>query len=379
LLSLNNFLLIDDILRVRWKNMPMLDKSKLRPEVLKLIEQTEKLQVQGALEFLKIKENRGFQLQAYMKRIGEENEKYFRNLSSKKYNLDDLYGIFTDKEMRMLAKFYRFSVDYSIEAQVKLHPLPEDVRIEEIDAGGVPAEWQIVPKVDDKKVILYFHGGGMVLMSPKTHRALTIKIAQLTKMGVLSVDYRLAPEHSFPASLEDCVAAYKWLLSQGFKPKNIVIAGDSAGGNLVLSTLIKLRDDGIDLPIGAVALSPATDYTDQSRTIYENAKTDPILADIGIFWWLTSYLGGASPDNPLISPVIADLSGLPPLLLQASTSEMLYDHSTRFVERAKAAGVNATLQEWKDTIHVFQGFGQYDLPEAKEAINEIGKFVQNLF
>jgi len=219
----------------------------------------------------------------------------------------------------------------------------------------------------------------MVLMSPKTHRALTIEIAKLTEMRILSVDYRLAPEHSHPAPLEDCVKAYKWLLSQGIKAENIVIAGDSAGGSLTLTTLIKLRDEGIPLPVGAVALSPATDFTGKSKTFYENAKIDPILADIGIFWWTTAFLAGADPNDPLISPVLADLKDLPPLLIQVSTSEMLYDHSTRFIERAKAAGVNATLQEWKDTIHVFQGFGLHDLPEAKEAIKKIAEFIQALF
>jgi acetyl esterase/lipase len=248
-----------------------------------------------------------------------------------------------------------------------------------VDAGGVPAEWQIVPKAANNKVILYFHGGGFVMMSPKTHRLLTLEIAKITKMRVLSVDYRLAPEHPHPAALEDCVKTYKWLLSQGFKAKNIVIAGDSAGGNLTLTTLIKLRDIGIELPAGGVALSPATDLTNSSETFYKNAETDPILADRGVFWWTTSFLAGADPSDPYISPLLADLKGLPPLLLQVSTTEMLYDHSTRFIERAKAAGVNATLQEWNDTIHVFQGFGLKALPEAKEAIEKIGNFICNLF
>ncbi|MFX1298485.1 MAG: alpha/beta hydrolase, partial [Promethearchaeota archaeon] len=242
--------------------MPILDKSKLRPEVLKLIEASEKLQLKGALEYLKLPENKGFNLQAYMQKITEGNEKFFEILTGKEGAIEDLEGFFTDEEMRIIAKFYRFAVDYSIEQQVKQHPLPEDIKIEEINAGGVPAEWQIVPEADDNKAILYFHGGGMVLMSPKTHRALTIEIAQHTKMRVLSLDYHLAPEHPFPAALEDCYNAYKWLLSQGFKATNIVIAGDSAGGNLTLTTLIKLRDEGIELPLGAVALSPATDYTD---------------------------------------------------------------------------------------------------------------------
>lgn len=357
----------------------MLDKSKLRPDVLKLIEQTEKLQVKGAFEFLKNKENRGFQIQTYLQKIAEQNEKFFQKAASQELNIDDLYGIFTDEELRMLAKFFRFEVEYSMDDLAKQHPLPEGVRIENVDAGGVPAEWQIVPGADENKVILYFHGGGMVLMSPKTHRPLTVEIAQLTKMRLLSVDYRLAPEYPFPASLEDCVKTYKWVLSEGYEAKNIIIAGDSAGGNLTLTTLIKLRDDKIDLPRGAVALSPATDYTNDSKTIFENAPTDPILADTGIFWWLTSFLAGADPNNPLLSPLKADLTGLPPILIQVSTTEMLYDQSTRFAEKAKAAGVNITLQEWKDMIHVFQGFGLDDLPEAKEALNEIRKFIQNLF
>jgi len=359
--------------------MPILDKSRLRPEVLKLIEQTEKDQLKGAFKFLKDKENRGFQLQSYMDKIAEENAKFFENAASKELDIDNLYGIFTNEEVRMLAKFFRFAVDYTIACQLQQHLLPEDVTIEEIDAGGVPAEWQIVPGADKTKVILYFHGGGMVLMSPKTHRALTIRIAQLTKMQVLSVDYRLAPEHPFPASLEDCTTAYKWLLSKGYNANNIIIAGDSAGGNLTLTSLIKLRDEGISLPIGAVALSPATDFTNESSSMFENSPTDPILADVGLFWWLTSFLAGADPNNPLISPLYADLTGLPPLLIQVSTTEMLYDHSTRFAKRAKSAGVNVTLQEWKDTIHVFQGFGLYDLPEAEEALNKINEFIHDLF
>ncbi len=359
--------------------MTILDRSRIRPEILKAIDERQKIQLKGALEYLKLEKNKGFNLQAYMKRIAEGNEKFFQMLSRNEGSIEDLYGFFTDDEMRLLVKFFRFAVEYYIERQLEQYPLPEDVKIEEIDAGGVPAEWQIVPGAIENRVILYFHGGGMVLMSPKSHRALTIEIAQYTKMRVLSVDYRLAPEHPFPASLEDCVKAYKWLLSQGFKAENIIIAGDSAGGNLTLTTLLKLRDDGITLPAGAVALSPATDYTDESKTLHENAKTDPVLGDIGIFWWTTAFLAGANPTNPYISPVLAELSGLPPILIQVSTSEMLYDQSTRFIERAKAAGVNATLQEWEDTIHVFQGFGLHDLPEAKDAIQKIGEFVQSLF
>ncbi len=359
--------------------MTILDRSKIRPEILKLMDESQKIQLNGALEFLKLEENKGFNLQVYMQKLAEENEKFFQELSNEESTIEDLYGIFNYEETLLLAKLFRFIVEYSADTRLEQYPLPEDVEIEKIDAGGVPAEWQIVPGANDDKVLLYFHGGGMVLFSPKTHRHLTIDIAKKTKMRVLSVNYRLAPEHPFPAGLEDCVKAYNWLLSRGFRSENIVIAGDSAGGNLTLSTLIKLRDDGIPLPAGAVAMSPGIDYTNNSKTLLENAKTDPILADTGIFWWAPAFLAGADPNNPLVSPVFADLKGLPPILIQVSKSEMLYDHSTRFVERAKTAGVDATLQEWEDTIHVFQGFGLHDLPEAKEALIKIGEFIKELF
>lgn len=359
--------------------MPILDRSKIRPEILEFLDGFEKIQLKGALEFLKLKENKGFNFQPYLKKIEEGNKRFFENLSKKEGGIDDFYGFFTSEEVSSLVKFFRFIIEYYMDIESARFPIPEDIKIEEVDAGGVPAEWQIVPEAVEDKVILYFHGGGFVLMSPKTHRLLTIELAKNTKMRVLSVDYRLAPEHPHPAALEDCVNAYKWLLSQGFKSENIIIAGDSAGGNLTLTTLIKLRDDKILLPAGAVALSPATDLTDSSETFYKNAKTDPILADRGVFWWTTSFLAGADPNDPYISPLQANLKELPPILIQVSTSEMLYDHSTRFIERAKKAGVNAILQEWNDTIHVFQGFGLHVLPEAKEAIDKIGEFVRNLF
>ncbi|MFX1302229.1 MAG: alpha/beta hydrolase [Promethearchaeota archaeon] len=359
--------------------MTILDRSKIRPEILKLIDESQKIQLKGALEFLKLEENKRVNLQAYMQKITEENERFFQRLSNKESTIEVLYGILTDEEMRLLAKLFRFIIDYSVDIRLEQYPLPEDVEIKKINVKSVPAEWQIVPGVINEKVLLYFHGGGMIMMSPKTHRHLTIELAKMTKMRVLSVDYRLAPEHPFPAGLEDCVNVYNWLLSQGIKAENIVIAGDSGGGNLTIATLIKLRDDKIPLPAGAVAMSPGIDYTNNSKTILENAKTDPVLADIGVFWWVPAYLAGADPNNPLISPVLADLRGLPPILIQVSKSEMLYDHSTRFVKRAKAAGLDVTLQEWENTTHVFQYFGFTDLPEAKEALNKIGEFIKELF
>lgn len=198
-------------------------------------------------------------------------------------------------------------------------------------------------------------------------------------MRVLSLDYRLAPEHAYPSQLEDCIAAYKWLLSKGIKPENIVIAGDSAGGSLTLMTLLKLRNDGIPLPVGAVSLSPDTDWSGSDELFWKNAETDPVLADIGLFWWVPAYLAGADPNDPMISPLFADLEGLPPLLVQASTSEMLYGGAKRFADRAKEAGVDVTFETWDGMPHVWQSFGLEVLPEAKQATAKIGEFIQKLF
>lgn len=332
-------------------------------------------QMEGIFEFLKREENQGVDFQALWNKVMEGNALFFK----REAEIEDLYGLLTDEEMLFLAKLLRFSFEYGANIEQKKFPIPEDVKIKIIDAGGVPAEWQTVSGAIENRVLLYIHGGGMVMGSPNSHRLLTVALGEVTKMRVLSVDYRLAPEHPYPAPLEDCTAVYNWLLSTGIKPENIVIAGDSAGGNLTLTTLIKLRDDGTPLPAGAVCLSPVTDYTGSDESFFENAETDPVLADIGLFWWGPAYLAGADPSDPLVSPLYADLKGLPPLLLQVSTCEMLYSDSTRLVERAKAAGVDAILETWDDMMHVWHALGLHDLTESKEAIAKIGEFVKKLF
>ncbi len=166
------------------------------------------------------------------------------------------------------------------------------------------------------------------------------------------------------------------------KPENIIISGDSAGGNLTLATLIKLREGGISLPAGAIPISPATDLSyagDISRLddlFIKNGETDPILADLGIYWWTYVYVAGANSRDSLISPLLGDLTGLPPILIQASSSEMLYGEIRRFFEKAKEAGVDVELQTWDEMIHVFQG--EQALPEAEEAIEKIGHFTQKI-
>ncbi|MBW1889407.1 MAG: alpha/beta hydrolase, partial [Deltaproteobacteria bacterium] len=267
---------------------------------------------------------------------------------------------------------------YVAEATQQKWPLPADVFVEPVAVEGVCAEWQSFADTSQSGVLLYFHGGGWILDSPGTHRPLTTAMARSAKMRVFSVDYRLAPEHRHPAHLEDCVACYKWLLSNKVAPGNIVVAGDSAGGNLTLATLLYLRDNRIPLPAGAVLISPSTDLTHSDETYFANGATDPILADSGVFWWKTAYAGGMDLTNPLISPLHGDMAGLPPLLFQVSTSEMLYGETRQCAEKAGNTGVDVTLETWDDMPHVFQQFGLHRLKEADKALAGIGAFIQRV-
>jgi len=352
--------------------MAIFNPSKISPRLFQFVEELRQDQAKGATEFLQSKENQGVDFPALWSRVMSGNALFFKN----KGMSEELAGLLTFEEMRFLAKFQRHITEYAADLDQKKRPIPENVKVEPVDAGGVQAEWQIVPEALEESVFLYLHGGGWILGSPNDHRLLTVALGQATRMRVLSVDYRLAPEHPHPAPLEDCVTAYKFLIAAGIKPENIIIAGDSAGGSLTLATLIKLRDEGIPLPAGAVCLAPSTDVAFSDESYFENGETDPILADIGLFWWIQAYLAGADPWDPLVSPLYGELKGLPPLLVQVSTSEMLYSDAARFVEKAEAAGVNVKLETWDDTLHVFQSFGLHALPEAKEAITSIGAFVR---
>jgi len=353
-----------------------LNRSKIRPDVLRIVDELLECQMKGVFEFLEREENRGVDFQSLWGKVMGLNEVHFRE---RRGRTEDSYGLLTDEEMRFLAKLLRFSFEYAVNIEQERFPVPEDAEIKVVDVGGVPAEWQTTPSVRRDRVLLYFHGGGFIMGSPNSHRLLTVVLGEATEMRVLSVDYRLAPEHPYPAALEDCTAVYNWLLSTGIPPKNIVVAGDSAGANLTLTTLIKLRDNRIPLPAGAVCLSPPTDLAGADESFFENAETDPVLADVGLFWWIPAYLAGADPHDPLVSPVYADLRGLPPMLIHVSKCEMLCSASTRLAERAKAAGVPVILETWKDMPHVWHAFGLYDLIESKEAIARIGEFVKSLF
>ena len=223
-------------------------------------------------------------------------------------------------------------------------PVGEGIEHEELTAGGRPAEWTRTATSRSDAAILHLHGGGYLIGSPRTTRSITAGLARHTGLPVLAPDYRLAPEYPYPAAIEDAVAAYSWLIDQGFDPRRIVVSGDSAGGGLTMALLLTLPDRSLPRPAGAVGISPMLDLTLSSPSIDANLATDPQVTRAFLQLSVGRYLPpGVDPKSPLASPVFADLAGLPPLLLQAGGDEALLDDSVRFGEAADAAGVDVTV------------------------------------
>jgi acetyl esterase/lipase len=257
-----------------------------------------------------------------------------------------------------------------------------DVEVRKRDAAGVPCEWLLAAGADPDRRLLYIHGGGWTAGGLDSHRPLSARISVATGCSVLAVDYRLAPEHPFPAGLEDCVATVQWLRANGpngaASARSLFVAGDSAGGNLTFATLLACKERGIALPNAAIPISAATDFGATGASFQTRAERDPLLAGgpdaIRLIGQI--YLQGkADPLSPLASPLYGDLRGLPPLLIQVGDAEVLLDDSTRIAERAKQAGVDVTLEVWPEMPHVFQAFAPF-LPEATQAIEHIGAFVR---
>lgn len=247
------------------------------------------------------------------------------------------------------------------------------VRREAISAGGVPCE-SITPNGSlPGRVLLYLHGGGFVLGLTPLHLQMGACLAQKMAMRILMVDYRLAPDDPFPAALDDCVTAYIWLLSQGYSAHNILIAGDSAGGNLTITSLMKLRDSSYPLPAAAACLSPVTDLTNKDDL--DKGVKDPLLPHKAMRFYTNSYVGISDARHPLISPVYGDLHNLPPLLVHAGEDEILRQDAIRFASLAKAAGVEVQLEIYPRMWHVWQLF--LTLPQADQSLNEIAKFLSS--
>lgn len=268
------------------------------------------------------------------------------------------------------------------EALMSRTALPSDVEIKEIEAAGVSCEWVSISSGASQQspgVILYLHGGGYNIGSARSERPLNAALASITGHRVLSVDYRLAPEHPFPAALEDAIAVYRWLLNTGRDSRQIIVVGSSAGGGLALATLVALRDAGDPLPAGAILLSALTDLTASGASYTTNVELDLLDTPEGIAEARTYYLGDRDPRTPLASPLYADLHGLPPLLIQVGSDEILLDDSTQVAERARAAGVNVRLHVGEGMWHMWQlSAVRAPFPEGEAALRQIGDFVEKL-
>ncbi len=266
------------------------------------------------------------------------------------------------------------------EAMMSQIALPPDVEIEEVRAGDVPCEWvsrSAAAPERPTQIIMYLHGGGYFMGSARSERILTSSLARVTGQAVLSVDYRLAPEHPFPAAVEDALAVYRWLLTTGREPQHIMVAGGSAGGGLALASLVALRDAGDPLPGGAILLSAFTDCAVSGASSSTNVEIDVMGGTPeALIEARTWYLGERDPRTPLASPLYADLHGLPPLLIHVGSDEILLDDSTRVAERARAAGVAVTLHIGEGMWHVWHvSAARTPFPEGQVAFQQIGDFV----
>ena len=278
-----------------------------------------------------------------------------------------------------MADFYK---DLSIKAQrtkmekyARVFRLPADVTCEPAKDCPVSAEWITTPEINDDRVILYLHGGAHFLNYNDSHRDFVARIGRSTKMRALMLDFRLPPEHPYPAALEDVTIAYQWLLKQGCSPMNIAFVGDSSGGGLVLATVLKLRDTGFPFPAAIVCICPWTDLTGRGESMNTKTKVDFINIPEHMKTNAKRYAGNHDLKNPYISPLYANLTGFPPLLIQAATKDVLLDDATRLAEQARNVNVDVTLEVWEGMPHVFQLSARF-LPEARKAVDSIATFLQ---
>ena len=255
--------------------------------------------------------------------------------------------------------------------------VPNGVEIERIDIDGLRAAWIRPAGADQNRVILYLHGGGYISGSIDSHLMLCIPMAQTLKINIFLPEYRLAPEHPFPAALEDALKVYRWLLAHGTQPADVIISGDSVGGGLSVATALALRDAVESVPAAVVCLSPWADLTHQGQSHLAKAEAEVVLKTDVLKEWATCYTDEANLTNPLVSPVYADFHGFPPLLIQIGSDEILLDDARMLAEKARAAGVDVTLKVWDGMWHVWPVLGNL-IPESRMAFDEMRQFLKGV-
>src|SRR4029077_1979546 len=262
-----------------------------------------------------------------------------------------------------------------MDAAFSLYAIARDVTVEPVSAFGVRAEWTSTPQDNRDAALLYVHGGGYVIGSLDSHRHLVSEAGRAAKAWALALDYRLAPEHPFPAPVEDAVSGYRYLLSRGIRPERIAIAGDSAGGGLVVAAMLAIRDAGLAQPACGWCISPWVDMEGIGESMSSKAEADPMVQKAGLLEMAGLYLGGADPRLPLAAPIYADLRGLAPLLIQVGAAETLLDDAIRLAKAAGAADVRVDLQVWPEMVHVWHLFHP-ELKAGLRAIEAGGSYVR---
>ncbi len=311
---------------------------------------------------------------------GEPSEGHTEVLESLTQMTSEIKSMTGKKRLKFL-RDYIDSMSDDKEFDSEFHPVEE---------GLLRGEWVLAPGVNSNRRLLYIHGGAWLAGSPRSHRTITDKLSRLTNAAVFSLDYRLMPENSRLDGIQDCQNAYRWILENGpegsGEPDFLVVAGDSAGGNLTLSLVAWVRDQKLRAPDAALGFSPAVDATLTSPSLKSNIPTDPmlgpqfrLLARIPkiLVWWASWYTSRIRPSDPVVSPLRGDLSGLPPVLIQVSEAEMLFDETRRYVAKAQAAGSPVVMQHWPHMVHVWQIFTP-QLTEAEAAFDDIAEFLKNV-
>ncbi len=264
----------------------------------------------------------------------------------------------------------------SLSAARRMNNIPAGVQVTRFEIDHMPAAWVIPDGAIQNKVVLHFHGGGYVLGGIESSQMMAIVMAQTLKMKTLLTEYRLAPEHPFPAAVEDGARAYRWLVAQGVRPQDITISGDSAGGGLSLAALMMLRDAGDALPSAAVCMSPWADLSFSGESHISKQKKEVVLRADMLRMWAAAYCGAARPDHPLVSPVYGGFFNFPPILIQVGSDEVLLDDALMLAKKAKADGADVTLKIWHGMWHVWQALGAA-LPESRQAFEEMGAFLRS--